>query len=148
MKDRKRLLHRVAYMSQVRDRRKTLNKSVPLSLEDPIQDKQEVPVPEKKPSLFQKLLQRFFPEKRKQAEKYKINPSIREHKRFATEVRSYNELNNEVNLFVGMDIVATSREEAQFLIDKCGLGFLNIIGEKVASYDEFGNDVTNEDRLN
>lgn len=135
-------------MSQIRDRRKTLDKSVPLNLEDPVQDKQESPAPEKKVSLFQNLLQRFFPEKRKQAEKYKLNVSIREHKRFATEVRSYDELNKEVYLFVGMDIIATSREEAQFLIDNCGLGFLNIVGEKVASYDEFGNDVTNEDRLN
>lgn len=144
---RKKALHRIAFKSEVLDRRKKLHKGIPLVIENSIPEKVTIPG-EKQVSFFKHLFYKIFPKKPIKAPAYKVDVSLKSHKRFGTEINVYDETDGGIYTYAGLDIIATSIEEAQIYVDNFGLGYMTIIGEKIASFDRWGNDVLNQDRLN
>lgn len=147
MEDRKRILHRLSYFNQVRERR--------VRIQNPWQSigqkKENTHEPQKKESPKRKsLLSRlllFFAKPKAPIKTVPVEVPQHKLKKFATKLKAVDK-DKKLKTFIGPEVIAVSADEARAILDHNGQEYLEIIGELTAAYDLLGSNVTWQDRLN
>jgi len=150
MEDRKRILHRLSYFNQVRERRVRID-----NLWQPFpkaQKKENTEEPQKKESpkrksLLSRLLLFFAKPKAQKKENTPVDFPRQKLKKFATKLKAVDK-DKKLKTFIGPEVIAVSADEARAILDHNGQEYLEIIGELTAAYDALGSNVTWQDRLN